>query len=56
MEKKIPGKALKEKPQNSAFENFVEANRVLSEASQLMPGSSLTPKRKPPTNGGRGGS
>ena len=43
-EEKIPGKALKEKPPNSAFENFVEANRILSEASQLMPGSSLTPK------------
>ena len=43
-EEKSPGRALKEKPPNSAFENFVEANRILSEASQLMPGSSLTPK------------
>ena len=33
-----PGKALKEKPKNAAFDNFSEANRILGEASELMPG------------------
>ena len=37
-----PGKALKEKPKNAAFDNFSEANRILGEASELMPGSSLS--------------
>ena len=39
-----PGKSLPQKPVKASFEIFLEANRVLSEANKLMPGTSLGPK------------
>ena len=39
-----PRKALLQKPAKATFETFLEANRVLSEAKELMPGTSLGPK------------
>ena len=39
-----PGKSVPQKPARATFENFLEANRVLSEAKELMPGTSLSPK------------
>ena len=39
-----PGKSLPQKPVKASFETFLEANRVLSEAKELMPGTSLGPK------------
>ncbi len=39
-----PGNSLPQKPVRASFETFLEANQVLSEAKELMPGTSLGPK------------